>query len=253
MAEKIRKCVTCNRRLRSATGWDLNGAKGIGCPTCRSVQNSCGTEPQSDQEQSSPLYTYIDGVPMLSAEGMSVLFGVPLDEISAEVQRQGGGNWSVPAEWVESGRERTDEYRRSTGGNDMLGALEFWAKRDGKTFELHDEDKVLPDGPLPSQAVIVDDNGVPSAILDVDLIQSAAIRLMYDMAANSGSQSELERISAQYLDEVGVDLFGYVTTAALKFMTSNVLEPTLEVLDAVAPEMEMRVKLTESAINARLA
>lgn len=128
----------------------------------------------------------------------------------------------------------------------------FWAKRDGKTFELHDDDKVLPDGPLPSQVAIVDDNGVPSAILDVDLIQSAALRLMYDMAANSGSQGELERVSARYMDEVGVELFGYVTAAALKFMTSNVLEPTLAVLDGVAPHIDMRGKLVESALNARL-
>ena len=245
MSKKTRKCVRCARRMRAGAGWMTLDAASVVCPDCQRT-------PRVAAGEQDPLYTYVDGEPMLSTEGMAVLFGIPLPEVEAEMQRQGTRTLAMPESWLASGRARTEEYRRVTGGNDMLGALEFWAKRDGKTFELHDEDKVLPDGPLPSQAVIVDDNGVPSAILDVDLIQSAAIRLMYDMAANSSSQGELERISARYIEEVGVDLFGYVTAAALKFMTSNVLEPTLAVLDGVAPDIDMRGKLVESALNARL-
>ncbi|MDV6275402.1 hypothetical protein R3Q06_18055 [Rhodococcus erythropolis] len=235
--------------MRAGTGWTALDAASVVCPDCQRA-------PRADPAKSEPLYTYVNGEPMISAEGMSVLYGIPLDVVHAEFERQGGrdntGPLTVPGSWTASGRARTEEYKRVTGGDDILGALEFWAKRDGKTFKLHDDDNVLPDGPLPSQAVIVDDDGVPSAILDVDLIQSAAIRLMYDMAANSGSQGELERISARYMDEIGVDLFGYVTAAALKFMTSNVLEPTLAVLDGVAPQIDMRGKLVESALNARL-
>lgn len=249
MSKKVRKCVRCGRRMRAGTGWTSLDAASVVCPDCQTVKIPLAPSSPSGND---PLYTYVDGEPMLSTEGMSVLFGIPLDEIEAEIARQGRDSMVMPDVWLESGRARTEEYKRVTGGDDMLGALEFWAKRDGKAFELCEEDKVLPDGPLPNQAVIVDDNGVPSAILDVELIQSAAIRLMYDMAANSGSQGELERISARYMDEVGVDLFGYVTAAALKFMTSNVLEPTLAVLDGVAPQIDMRGKLVESALNARL-
>ncbi|MFC9761372.1 hypothetical protein [Rhodococcus jostii] len=103
---------------------------------------------------------------------------------------------------------------------------------------------------LPENVTIVDDNGIPDAIIQVDTIQNAATRLMYAMAANSGDEEALKQVSAKYLDEVGVDLFGYVTAAALKLMTIYVLEPTLQVIDAALPTIPMRQKLTDAHHNA---
>ncbi|NKS00922.1 hypothetical protein GTA09_15330 [Rhodococcus hoagii] len=107
--------------------------------------------------------------------------------------------------------------------------------------------------PMPQHAMILDDNGLPSAVVDFDVITSAATRLMYDMAANSGDETALEQISARYIDEVGVDTFGYVTAAALKLMTTCVLEPTLQVVDEALPTIPLRAKLADAAHNANNA
>ncbi|MHD0282090.1 hypothetical protein [Rhodococcus aetherivorans] len=103
----------------------------------------------------------------------------------------------------------------------------------------------------PEHITIVDSNGVPSSVVNVDIIQNAATRLMYDMAAHSGDEPALEAISARYLAEVGVDVFGYVTAAALKLMTSYVLEPVLQVVDEALPTIPLRTQLADAAHNAR--
>ena len=80
-------------------------------------------------------------------------------------------------------------------------------------------------------------------------------RTVLDAAMLLRDSTVARRVRSHLLDvEQGsaFDLFGYVTAAALKFMTSNVLEPTLAVLDGVAPDIDMRGKLVESALNARL-
>ncbi|BCF81649.1 hypothetical protein RQCS_11940 [Rhodococcus qingshengii] len=104
--------------------------------------------------------------------------------------------------------------------------------------------------PLPEHLTILDDNGIPDAIVNVDVIQMTATRLMYDMAANSGDTAALDQISVRYLDEVGVDLFGYVASAALRLMTTCVLEPTLAIVDEALPTIALRTKLEDSARNA---
>ncbi|MFC9769331.1 hypothetical protein [Rhodococcus jostii] len=263
MSKKVFKCTRCNRRMRSSTRWLIDPA-GVLCPDC-ALAPVCA--PTVNPEVGAPLYRYDDnGEPYLSPKGMSVLLGVPLQEIEVEYDRHGTTRFAMPEHWIESGRRRTAEYKTETGRDDMLGALEYWARRDDNECTpdtpagtpdtpagIPDAAAGIPHGPLPSTVVVVGDDGVPDCVLDVDLIQQTAITLMYDMAANSGDQEELEKISARYLDQVGVEVFGYVTAAALKFMTSNVLEPTLEVLDALAPTIGIRHKLTESALNARLS
>ncbi|MGW5299090.1 hypothetical protein ACWEQV_12610 [Rhodococcus aetherivorans] len=109
----------------------------------------------------------------------------------------------------------------------------------------------MNDNTTPEHITIVDSNGVPSSVVNVDIIQNAATRLMYDMAAHSGDEPALEAISARYLAEVGVDVFGYVTAAALKLMTSYVLEPVLQVVDEALPTIPLRTQLADAAHNAR--
>ncbi len=92
-------------------------------------------------------------------------------------------------------------------------------------------ENISPNQPLPEHVMIVDDDGMPSAVMNADIIQNAATRLMYEMACNSGDEAALSAVSKKYLDEVGVDTFGYVTAAALKLMTAYILEPTLETCD----------------------
>ncbi|YCN53425.1 hypothetical protein AB9M10_15630 [Rhodococcus erythropolis] len=67
---------------------------------------------------------------------------------------------------------------------------------------------------------------------------------------HSGNGPALDQISARYLEEVGVELFGYVTAAALRLMTTCVLEPTLQVVDEGLPTIHLRAKLADAAHNA---
>lgn len=110
-------------------------------------------------------------------------------------------------------------------------------------------ENIDPNQPLPENVMIVDDDGMPSAVVNIDIVQNAATRLMYDMAVNSGDEEALKGVSAQYLDEVGVDLFGYVCAAALKLMTAHILEPLLETCDVAG--IKLRDGLTRAAADAK--
>lgn len=104
--------------------------------------------------------------------------------------------------------------------------------------------------PTPERIMIVDDNGMPEAIVNMDTVQASATRLMYAMAANSHDEKALAKVSEKFLTEVGVDLFGMVCAAALKLMTTCVLEPTLEYLDRAVPTHGFRDLLAASSCNA---
>ncbi|WFS11851.1 hypothetical protein [Rhodococcus aetherivorans] len=79
---------------------------------------------------SSDLYTVVDGEPMIGPKGMSLLLGVPLRDIFAESKRSNGEHFTLPAEWIKSGRRRSKEYQAATGQTDMLGALEYWQAKE---------------------------------------------------------------------------------------------------------------------------
>lgn len=74
----------------------------------------------------------INGEPMVSTAGMSLLFGVSEELCDAEIRRQqlmGAEGFVPPGEWVRNGRRRAAEYRAHTGRNDAEGALEYWSQR----------------------------------------------------------------------------------------------------------------------------
>ncbi|WP_138843650.1 hypothetical protein [Rhodococcus pyridinivorans] len=104
--------------------------------------------------------------------------------------------------------------------------------------------------PTQPRVTVVDDSGILTAVMDVDIIQAAATRLMYDFAARSGDSGALESLSVQYISELGADAFGYVAAAALKLLATCVLEPILQVVDEVAPTIPMRAQLADAARNA---
>lgn len=72
------------------------------------------------------------GEPLISAEELALLLGVPADELRACVraQRDIDGSEFQPARllaaWLEQGRSRADIYWQATGRDDMAGALKFW-------------------------------------------------------------------------------------------------------------------------------
>lgn len=77
----------------------------------------------------SDLFTYVDGEPVVSAKGLSILLGVPLDQVRALASFRGTGVDALPPEWVKAGIRRSKEYQAATGRDDILGALEYWQAR----------------------------------------------------------------------------------------------------------------------------
>lgn len=107
--------------------------------------------------------------------------------------------------------------------------------------------------PLPSHAMILDDDGMPSAVMNIDKMQSDSIILAYEMAASCNDKIALDALSAHWLEKVGVDGFGYVAAGALRLLAQYVLDPTLDTLEAAAPGLgnTLRLKLCESANHAQ--
>ncbi len=101
--------------------------------------------------------------------------------------------------------------------------------------------------PLPEHVMIVDDDGTPRAMIDLDKIQADSIALAFDMARVCGDPDALDAVSGKWLDTVDPETFGYLCTGALRVLAHNILDPTLQVLDAVAPNTGMRARLTTIA------
>lgn len=70
--------------------------------------------------------------PLLDADDMAALLGVPADQIREHARTAGTAPAGLPREWVERGRSRGDVYRQATGRDDMAGALEFWRAQSSK-------------------------------------------------------------------------------------------------------------------------
>jgi hypothetical protein len=68
----------------------------------------------------------INGEPMLSTAGISLLMGIDERFADGYLKRDP----VIPAEWIKSGRRRSAEYRAHTGRADMLGSLAYWADKD---------------------------------------------------------------------------------------------------------------------------
>lgn len=102
----------------------------------------------------------------------------------------------------------------------------------------------------PELVTVVDDNGIPDAMIDIDVIQAAATRLMYDMAAKSCDIEGMRAVNERYLTEVGPDLYGYVAGHALMLMAQCVVEPLLVMCDRAGTPR--RSDLVDAAANANL-
>ncbi|OBB07093.1 hypothetical protein A5668_01385 [Mycolicibacterium fortuitum] len=75
--------------------------------------------------------------PLLPAEAMSLLMGVPVEEIRAHSGgEQGTGVMTLPQEWVKAGRRRAKEAH-AHGHGGMVEAMTYWAARDhGACLEI---------------------------------------------------------------------------------------------------------------------
>lgn len=75
--------------------------------------------------------------PQLPAEALSLLLGVPVDDLRAHALVSGTGVMTLPPQWLRAGRQRASEARAHTGSSDMVSGLQYWAEKDhGARLEI---------------------------------------------------------------------------------------------------------------------
>lgn len=67
-----------------------------------------------------PLYTYVNGEPMVSTEAMALLMGIPYERLRAEIDRQRAENpesetFKLPRAWSRQGNRIRKEVQAALG------------------------------------------------------------------------------------------------------------------------------------------
>lgn len=97
--------------------------------------------------------------------------------------------------------------------------------------------------------LLVGENGEPLGVIDMDAIQARATLLGFDLSVACDDATELDRISAEALAEVGPREFGYVAAAALRHVIENVVDPLMAIANAY--EIPVHEQMAEAAKQAR--
>lgn len=101
---------------------------------------------------------------------------------------------------------------------------------------------------IPSEAIIVGDDGMPIAHIDFDQLQSDATVYMYEMASTAGDGEATDQIGAKWATANDPSYFGYLSAAALSLMVRSILAPTLDV--AAELGVDLRPGLKKSCADA---
>lgn len=76
----------------------------------------------------SSLYTIINGEPMVSAEGMGLLMGVPVEQVRKAIGKGAAGVVTIPTLWIKNGRRRRKECAAALGHEPSLTeSVDYWA------------------------------------------------------------------------------------------------------------------------------
>lgn len=95
---------------------------------------------------------------------------------------------------------------------------------------------------MPTDAIIVGDDGLPIAHIDFDKLQSDATMYMYEIAASAGDDDATDRVGAKWAASNSGDYFGYLSAAALSLMVRNILAPTLDVAAELGVDLRPALK-----------
>lgn len=101
---------------------------------------------------------------------------------------------------------------------------------------------------MPSEAIIIGDDGLPIGHIDIDRLQADATCLMYEMAASAGDDTATDQVGAKWATTNEPDYFGYLSAAALSLMVRNILAPTLDVAKELG--VDLRPGLKKSCADA---
>ncbi|BBZ04890.1 hypothetical protein MCHIJ_43270 [Mycolicibacterium chitae] len=101
---------------------------------------------------------------------------------------------------------------------------------------------------IPSEAIIVGDDGLPIGHVNFDQLTSDATLLMYAMAATAGDDDATDEVAIKWSGTHDPDYFGYLAASALSLMTRCILAPTLDA--AAAAGVDLRPGLKRASADA---
>lgn len=85
-----------------------------------------------------PLYSYVNGEPMVSTEAMALLIGVPYERLKAEIERQraensGSDSFRMPRAWSRQGNRIRKEVQAALGYEaGMKECIDYLAAKAGR-------------------------------------------------------------------------------------------------------------------------
>jgi hypothetical protein len=88
-----------------------------------------------------PLYTVIDGEPMISTEAMALLMGIPYERLRAEIDRQKAADptsetFKLPRAWTRQGNRIRKETQAALGYEaGMKECIDYLAAKAGLPLE----------------------------------------------------------------------------------------------------------------------
>lgn len=85
--------------------------------------------------------------------------------------------------------------------------------------------------------LITDESGMPTAMVQPNLISDAGTRLAFRLAAAAGDRAAVNEVMVKTLARSGPDQFGYLCCNALNALTNDVLGPTLDVAEAAGVQL----------------
>ncbi|GAB2818764.1 hypothetical protein [Lentzea nigeriaca] len=90
--------------------------------------------------------------------------------------------------------------------------------------------------------MLVDDDGSPLGMVDMDRIETAGVRLAFEMAAACADVDAVDQVVSDTITRVGVDEFGYVAGSALAILVKQILAPTLVVTDRMGLDLRTMLR-----------
>lgn len=92
--------------------------------------------------------------------------------------------------------------------------------------------------------IIVDDNGMPTATMDVEQIQTDATDLVFSLAAHCGDEAKTEQILTEHITRHSTHGLALVLVAAMKSMTNDILAGAFDVMQTTTG-LDPRAKMAE--------
>lgn len=94
--------------------------------------------------------------------------------------------------------------------------------------------------------MLTDSDGIPKGVIDGNQLDADILRLTSELTSAAGDNRQLDAIGNRWSHDLDPDYLGYVCAGALSLMVRCVVDPLLETVDALRPDLNVRSKLAES-------